>query len=139
MNSFFFKPALHVCCFKFSEVRVLDGQAIFPDFFSQIFPLFCVILAGFVCQRVQKSFKFQRDRDAKKQEYPKVGKAVCYTPQSPSAPISALLKVYGPARILYQCAVHENERPTKTWHGDPSNQHRVWRGFIVPYVASLKK
>lgn len=105
MNSFFFKPALHVCCFKFSKVQVLDGQAIFPDFFSQIFPLFCVILAGFVCQRIQKSFKFQRDRDAKKQEYPKVGKAVCYTPQSPSAPISALLKVYGPARILYQCAV----------------------------------
>lgn len=114
MNVFSFKPALHVCCFKFSGVQVLDGQAIFPDFFPQIFPLFWVILAGFLCQRVQKSFKFQRDRDAKKKEYPKVFKAVCYIPQSPSALISAQLKLYGPAKILYQCGVHENERLTKT-------------------------
>ena len=28
-------------------------------------------------QRVQKSFKFQRELDARKQEHPKVDKAVC--------------------------------------------------------------
>lgn len=83
-----FSSLNHLCmsiALNFFRYKFWLDKPYLQIFFFQILPLFCVILTSLVCQRVQKSFKFQKDRDARKQEYPKVGKAVCYIPQSPSA------------------------------------------------------
>lgn len=39
---------------------------------------------------------------------------------------------------FYINVVFMKMRLTKTWHSEPSNQHHVGGGFIVPCVASLK-
>lgn len=47
MNAFFLKSALCVCCFKFSKVHVLEGQAIVPDFFPDFSSVLCYF--GWFC------------------------------------------------------------------------------------------